>query len=99
MYTSDRNMLQLVEILKSEKKISSDKDFCELIDINPGNFTKIKKSENYPGQNYHFTPEHIEKACAKLNVDANWIFGLSSEIYKKGRSTKRSTLTIKNDTK
>lgn len=95
MYTADRKMLELVEILKAENIISSDKEFCEVIDINPGNFTKIKKSENYPAQNYHFTPEHIENACIKFKINANWIFGLSAERHYKKRATKASTLKSK----
>lgn len=82
MYTSDRKILELAEILKSTKVINSDKEFCEIIEIDPGNFAKIKKSENYPNQSYHFTPLHIENICKKLNIDSNWIFNLSDEKYK-----------------
>ncbi len=95
MYTSDRKLLQLAEILKSEKKITSDKEFCAIIEIDPGNYAKVKKGENYPDQKYHFTPLHIENACKKLNINAAWIFDQSTEIYLKKRSTKRSTSNLK----
>ncbi|QDP86032.1 hypothetical protein FNJ88_10930 [Chryseobacterium sp. SNU WT5] len=93
MYTSDRKILELVELLKSENKISSDKEFCEIIEINPANFAKIKKSENYPNQSYHFTPLHIENVCKKLNIDSNWIFNLSDEKYKQkiNKTLKKTT--------
>lgn len=92
MYTSDKKILELVEILKATKKIDSDKEFCEIIEIDPGNFAKIKKSENYPNQNYHFTSLHIENICKKLKVNSNWIFDLSDIIYNKRRVTTPVTL-------
>lgn len=95
MYTSDRKLLQLAEILKVENKISSAKEFCAILEIDPGNFVKIKNGENYPDQKYHFTPLHIENACKKLNINAAWIFDQSKEIYLKKRSTKPSTLQSK----
>lgn len=97
MYTSDKKILELTEFLKTTNVVNSDKEFCEIIEIDPGNFAKIKKSENYPNQSYHFTPLHIENVCKKLNLNANWIFGLSEEMYLKQRSSRASTLRQKID--
>lgn len=95
MFTSDKKILELAAILKSTAAVDSDKEFCEIIEIDPGNFAKIKKSENYPQQNYHFTSKHIENVCKKLGINANWIFDLSTEMYNKSRSLKKSTSTSK----
>lgn len=80
MYTSDKKILDLAEILKSNQQISTDKEFCEILEIDPRNYVKVKKGDAY-SQRYHLTPLHIENVCKKLNINANWIFGLSTEMY------------------
>lgn len=94
MYTSDKKILELAEILKANQQISTDKEFCEILEIDPRNYVKVKKGEKY-SQRYHLTPLHIENVCKKLGIDANWIFDLSTEIYLNKKSTIKSTLTTK----
>lgn len=72
-------MLELFELLKMRGEITTQVQFCEAVEINPPIFNNIK---NNTGRPMHFTPEHIENACKCWNVDANWVFGFSSEPFK-----------------
>lgn len=80
MYTSDKRMLQLVQILKDRGEITFDSDFCKDIEILPQNFTQIKIPGS--GRTQHFTPSHIQNAIVKYKVDANWIFGISDVPFR-----------------
>lgn len=75
-YTSDKKMLQLIDLLKVYKIIKFDTEFCEAIGLLKQNLNNIKNGKN------HFTPEHIEHAIKVFKVDANWIFGMSDHIFK-----------------
>lgn len=75
MYTSDKNIIHLIDLLKFEKKVSSTKDFCQEIGVLEQTVSKVKKGLN------HFTVLHIEIICKKYNVNANWIFGIQKNIY------------------
>ena len=73
--TADKHMLQLIEILKSSGVIRFNTEFCEAINIRKQNLVKIKNGTN------SFTPEHIENAIKNFGVNANWIFGVSEEVF------------------
>jgi transcriptional regulator with XRE-family HTH domain len=75
MYTSDENIIQLIDLLKYQKKISSTKDFCKEIGVLEQTVSKVKKGLN------HFTVLHIEIICKKYNVNSNWIFGIQKNIF------------------
>lgn len=85
LFTSDKRMLELYEFLQNAGEIRFDTEFCEIIDIKKQNFYNIKKN-NGKVQNYHFTVKNIENVCEKLGINANWIFGLSDEMYRKSKS-------------
>ncbi|WP_341217066.1 helix-turn-helix transcriptional regulator [uncultured Wocania sp.] len=74
-YTSDKKILQIIDILKSNKRIRFDSDFCEAIGVLRQTLSKIKNGEK------HFTPLHIETVIKVFKVNANWIFGISDEIF------------------
>lgn len=75
MYTSDKNIIELVELLKYQKRIIYDKDFCQDVEMLEQTLSKIKKGKN------HFTVLQIETICKKYNVNANWIFGVQKNIF------------------
>lgn len=81
-FTSDRRMLELVEILKAKNAIKFDTDFCEAVEIKKQNFSKIKNSDKNSAQENHFTPLQIEKACKLYKVNANWIFGVADTAFR-----------------
>lgn len=75
MYTSDKNIIELIDLLRYQKKISSIKDFCKEIGMQEQTVSKIKTEIN------HFTVLQIESICKKYNVNANWIFGIEKNIF------------------
>lgn len=75
MYTSDKNILKLIDLLIFQKRISSTKDFCQEIGFLEQTVSKIKAGKN------HFTVMQIEAICKKYNVNANWIFGIEKNIF------------------
>ena len=76
---SDRNMLKLISSLKSTGAIRFNQDFFDEIDFLKQNFVNVKAGTQ------HFTVSHIENACKKYNVNANWIFGLEKEMFRGGK--------------
>lgn len=82
MYTSDKRILKLIDLLIYQKKINYVKDFCVEIGILEQSVSKIKSGTN------HFTVTHIEKICTKYNVNANWIFGIDDTVFKSKDSIK-----------
>jgi len=73
----DKRMLELIKILKSSEIIRFSQEFCDAIELEKQNLVNIKKSHQ------HFTLNHIRLACKVYKVNANWIFGLSKEIFLK----------------
>ena len=74
MNTADKNILRLIEILKTSGRIKYDTEFCEAIGLRKQNLVNIKADRN------HFTPEQIERVLTTYKINANWIFGLSSKM-------------------
>lgn len=77
MYTSDKRILQFLEICKSIGVIRFETQFCEKIGISKQQFYQIKKSNEIQKQNAHFTPLHIENLRKNLNANLDYIFGFS----------------------
>jgi DNA-binding Xre family transcriptional regulator len=75
MKTPDERILRLVELLKFQRKISTQKEFCEEIGMVRQTITKIKTKQS------HFTVQQIELMCKKYHVNANWIFGLENKVF------------------
>jgi hypothetical protein len=71
----DLKILELIEILKANSTIRFENEFCDNIELLRQNLYRIRKGLA------HFTPEHIQNICKVYNVDANWIFGLSSHVF------------------
>ncbi len=72
----DARILRLIDILKSKEVIRFNTDFCRTIDLRKQNLTNIKNEIN------HFTPEHIRNIVIKYKVNANWIFGVSDQLFR-----------------
>ena len=72
-FISDRRMLELIELLKTENKIRFTQEFCDAIGFKKQNIRNVKMGAQ------HFTPEHIRKACKAFKRNANWIFDLERE--------------------
>ncbi len=75
MFTSDKQILHLIDVLIFKKKIKNPSEFCDSIGLLRQTLTKIKNGKQ------HFTPPYIELICKTYNVNANWIFGIENEIF------------------
>jgi len=82
MYTSDKKLIELIELLVYQKKYKSIRSFCIENEILEQTVSKIKAGTN------HFTVLQIENICKKYNVNFNWVFGLSKEMYNKTENKK-----------
>lgn len=71
----DKKILELIDLLKSEGVIKFDTDFAKAAGISKQHLQEIKKGKA------HFTTEHVDNFCNNLGINANWIFGLSDEVY------------------
>lgn len=76
MFTSDKNILKLIQLLKFQKVIKSDKQFDESINTIAGTVSKVSKGKT------HFTVTHIETICERYNVNANFIFGFDEVVFR-----------------
>lgn len=81
MYTSDKRILQFLEICKSKGIIRFETDFCEKIGISKQQLYQIKNSEKIEKQNAHFTPLHIENLRKNLDANLDFIFGFSDNPF------------------
>ena len=75
MYTSDKRIIQLIELFIFQKQYISIRQFCLENGILEQTVSKVKKGIN------HFTVLHIEMICKKYNVNANWIYGLEKKVF------------------
>ena len=80
MYTSDKRIIRLIELLIFQKKISSTRAFCNEIGILEQTISKVKRGLN------HFTVLHIETICKTYNVNTNWIFGFEKKVFNTPKS-------------
>lgn len=76
MFTSDKNILKLIQLLKLQKVIKSDKEFDESINTIAGTVSKVSRGKT------HFTVSHIETICEKYNVNANFIYGFDEVVFR-----------------
>lgn len=76
MHTSDKKIIELIEILKSLNIIRFKREFYSSIGFLEQNYVKILQGKA------HFTTEHLEKVCKVYNINANWIFGTSENVFR-----------------
>lgn len=89
MKDPNEQMILLIDILKDLGIIKFDTDFCEAIGLRKQNLYNIRKGKN------KFTPDHILNAIKIYNVDANWIFGITDNVFMENRVQTR----VQNDLK
>lgn len=82
MMDTNKKLIRLIDLLIFEKKVKSSAEFCRRIGIQPQTLTKIKNGT------HHFRVVYVERACKQFNVNANWIFGCSDEVYNEKGSVK-----------
>jgi hypothetical protein len=73
-------MLQLMDFLKENKLIKSNRDFCSSINIQESAIKPIREGDR------GFTVEQIISAAKKYNINLNWIAGFETEMRLKKAS-------------
>jgi len=76
-HIADERMIKACEyiIQHNIKSIGTIKEWCEVIGIAPNNIANIRNGKQ------SFSNEHIRKCCIKFNVSANFIYGLSAQLF------------------
>jgi|GEM_PF-6127734 len=80
MFTSDQQILKIPKILKKLRRLSSLMQFHEETNISKQHFTNVRHQKKY-GVPVHFTPKQIETVIKIYKINANWIFGVSDEVF------------------
>lgn len=73
--TYTQRILQLMEYWINQNK-GIQKDFLIKIGVNPNNVSKYKNGDN------DFTPEQITEACKLTGASADWVLGLTKEMFR-----------------
>lgn len=74
--TIDTRIIKLIGILKANGTIRFDIEFCRAIELRKQNLYNIRCGKN------RFTPEHIRAIVREYNVNANWIFGVTDDVFR-----------------
>jgi DNA-binding Xre family transcriptional regulator len=75
MHTPDERILRLIDVLIFQKNIQKQNDFLDEIGMKRQNISKVRSGKT------HFTVGHIDIICKKYKVNANWIFGMESNVF------------------
>ncbi len=75
-YTVNERMFLLINYLQEKGYIRFRQDFLTVIDLKKQNFRRITTGEA------SFTVEHIRLACKHYKVNANWVLGFESNMFR-----------------
>ena len=75
MNTPNERILRLIDLLKFQRKIKTLNQFCDETGVLRQTISKIRSNDA------NFTVAHIETICRKYKVNANWIFGLETNVF------------------
>ncbi len=90
--TSDRRMLELIDILKVAGQIRFRQEFCDVIKMPKQNIRQVQQGKQ------HFTAFQIERACSFFNVNSNWIFDLEVTVFRSAATQKKFKQKLKQTT-
>lgn len=97
LHITDARMLELIDILKSSGRIRFRQEFCDAVGVLKQNIRNIKLGT--PAGNQHFTVVHIANACKEYKVNANWIMGLETEIFRPQKESRKLSRTMRRTAK
>jgi hypothetical protein len=78
MNLTDSKVLHLIDILKAKNKIRYKRDFCKETNISEARISRLPKESNLS-----LTTKDLSVIIDKYKVNANWLFGLSNEVFLK----------------
>ncbi|PUB34658.1 hypothetical protein C8J95_102324 [Elizabethkingia sp. YR214] len=79
MSITDKRMLDFRDILKQTRRIRFYTEFDEKLGILKSNLSKIRSGK----ESFHFTVHHIKIAVNDFGANANYLFGVSDEVFRK----------------
>lgn len=74
----DKKILEFVDELIKQGKVENQLDFCFEIKIIPQQYSMIKTNEKR-----HFSLKHIQRMIDKFDLNPNFIFSKSNEMFVK----------------
>ncbi|AVR47213.1 hypothetical protein C7S20_19240 [Christiangramia fulva] len=77
--TPEARILHFIEHLKESGKVRFKEEVYEKMNVRRQYVTSVKNGEG----NKRFTTNHIQALCEHYPVNANWIFGIEKEMYRK----------------
>ncbi|AZA82216.1 hypothetical protein C1637_09705 [Chryseobacterium lactis] len=84
MIESDKNMLKAIDMLKQSKVIKFKTEAYLVMNLNTVYVHKVKNPDLEKYRNYyHFTAEHIRLFCTQYKINANFIYGFETNMYRK----------------
>lgn len=81
--TPEERIIEFVDHLKASGKIRFKKEFYEATGIRRQYFREVSIGNN------RFTSTHISTICQKYMINANWIFGVETNMYRTEQSNKK----------
>jgi hypothetical protein len=76
MNPTDARLMQLADTLKANGVFKSHKAFYEAIGFERRNVYNVRQGTQ------SFKAEHIQRACEVAGANANWIFGVESNMFR-----------------
>lgn len=81
--TPEQRIIYFIDVLKDSGVIRFKKEFFDKTAIRRQHYVRVKNGE------IRFTSTQIKSICEHYNINANWIFGTETNVFK---HTPKSTL-------
>jgi hypothetical protein len=82
MTSTDKAILRLIDLLIFQKKVKNRKEFCQAVKIQESTPSKVQNGV------LHFTVAQIQSICLAFDVNANWLFGMETNVFNDKNSIK-----------
>lgn len=82
MYLSDKNMLKIIDQLKASGEIKYKTHAYSVMGLDTMRVDKIKNPDRHKA-NRHFSADDIRVFCEHFKINANFVYGLESNMYRK----------------
>lgn len=79
LVTPEDRIVHFIEFLKESGRVRFKNEVFEKIGISRQHYILIKTSDSTK----RFTTDHIKSLCKHYRINANWIFGVEEEMFRK----------------
>lgn len=88
MNTPEERIVYFIEMLKDSGMIKFKKELFDKTELTRQHYTKVKNG------NIRFTSNQIMSICVNYPLNANWVFGTETNMF---RDMEKYTIDTKND--